>query len=230
MERPRLVEIPPGVPLGSTMGRDKAIDIVAQRFKDYAAHLPLVTFLGRQDVEKGIYAANILRQRGRKFQLAICGPTLFGDTYSRVIRQISADLRLPVIWSEYITDELRSALFTASRCVVYPSIHREPFGMVPVEAAACGTPVVVPDRGGVAETYRAPGLQCGLNFKTWDSGDLADKIDTLLTDEVLWRELSAAGPKVADHYSVAKLADRLLEHIGVVNSDLCAPSSRAPLT
>lgn len=231
VERSRLVAIPPGVPLGSTMGRDKAIDMVAQAFKDYAAHLPLVTFLGHQDVEKGIdlllYAANILRQRGRRFQLAICGPTLFGDTYSRVIRQISADLRLPVIWSEYVTDELRSALFTASCCVVYPSIHREPFGMVSVEAAACGTPVVVPDRGGVAETCRAPGLQCGLNFKTWDSGDLADKIDTLLTDEVLWRELSADGPKVADHYSVAKLADRLLEHMGVANSDLCVPSRAA---
>ena len=88
-------------------------------------------------------------------QIYVCGPTAFGSTYSKVCRQIAEELRMPVEWCKFVPDELRSALFAASRCVVYPSIHREPFGMVPVEAMAQGTPAIVPDTGGVAGVIRA---------------------------------------------------------------------------
>jgi hypothetical protein len=34
-------------------------------------------------------------------------------------------------------------------------------------------------------------------------------------DEGLWQRLSSAGPAVADHYSVARLADRVLGQLGI---------------
>lgn len=168
-----LTAIPPGVPHQVAIDRGEARRRIAERFPGYRADLPLVTFLGRRDVEKGIdlllYATSILRSRGVEFQLAVCGPTLFGDSYAAVCQQIAQDLRCPVLWANKITDELRSALFTVSRCIAYPSIHREPFGMVPVEAMAHGTPAVVPDYGGIASAIGANGHSGGLLFRAWDS-------------------------------------------------------------
>ena len=44
------------------------------------------------------------------------------------------------------------ALYQNAKVAVVPTKWNEPFGLVPVEAMACGTPVVSYDRGGVAET------------------------------------------------------------------------------
>jgi glycosyltransferase involved in cell wall biosynthesis len=218
----RLVAIPPGVPTVDAKDRldaARAREIVRERFPGFDPQIPLITYLGRQDAEKGIdlllYAAALLRQRGRALQLAIAGPTLWGDDYAAVCKRIAEELRLPVHWRRFVPDEVRSALFTISRAIVYPSIHREPFGMVPVEAVARGVPAVVPDYGGVAGTIAAEGVVAGLHFRGWDSGSLTDALDRLLTDDALHQKLSAAGPTVAAYYSVKRLGDRVLRHLGL---------------
>ena len=238
VERESLVAIPPGVPTTAPLELERARELVRQEFESFDPAVPVVSFIGRQDTEKGIdlllYAARILAQRARPLQLYVCGPTAFGSTYSQVCRQIAAELRLPVEWSKFVPDELRAALFAVSRCVVYPSIHREPFGMVPVEAMAQGTPAIVPDTGGVAGVIRAGdgdsagGLrgpeEAGLRFRSWDSGDLASKIELLLDDDELHQRLASAGPRVAEYYSVQRLADRVLAHLDVVPADESSPA------
>ncbi|HWB21008.1 MAG TPA: glycosyltransferase family 4 protein [Phycisphaerales bacterium] len=217
--RSRLTAIPPGIPTTVSITRERARELVKQRLKNYDPALPLVSFFGRRDTEKGLdlllYAANMLRRQGLRFQLAICGPTLFGTHYSVVCKQIAEDLRLPVLWSGQVSDELRSSILMCSRCVAYPSIHREPFGMVPVEALAHGTPAIVPDYGGVATVIHGNNRTGGMTFRSWDSGHLAEQIHKLLSEETLWKDLSDAGPVVAEYYSVQHLADRILAHIGL---------------
>jgi glycosyltransferase involved in cell wall biosynthesis len=222
----RLRTIEPGVPPATPMDRQRARTLVTGRFPGYRAGVPLVTYLGRRDVEKGIdlllYAASILRARGVDLQVVVCGPTLFGDDYSAVCRQLADDLRLPVLWSRQVSDEVRTALYVHSRCIVYPSIHREPFGMVAAEALAHGTPAIVPDYGGVAGAIHADGRVGGLLFRPWDSADLADKLGRVIGDDRLHRRLSEAGPAVAAHYSVGSMADRVLSHLG------CPPRAARP--
>jgi glycosyltransferase involved in cell wall biosynthesis len=150
-----------------------------------------------------------------RFQLAICGPTLWGDHYGRVCRQIAEEVRCPVLWRRFVPDEVRAALFTASRCIVYPSIHREPFGMVAAEAISYGVPAIVPDLGGVQGAVEVDGAAAGLKFKVWDSGDLAEQIGRLLTDDGLRARLVAAGPRVAEHFSIERLGERVLGHLGL---------------
>ena len=214
--------IPPGIPAPLPADRQEAPKVLARRFPAFRPEVPLVAFLGRRDTEKGIdlllYAASILRSRGVEFQLAVCGPTLFGDHYSRVCRRLAEDLRCPVLWANEVSDEIRSALFAAGRCIVYPSIHREPFGMVAAEALAHGTPAVVPDYGGIASAIEAEGETGGLRFRTWDSAHLAEQIERLLTDDELHHRLAEAGPRVAGYFSVEKLADRVLTHLGVADA------------
>lgn len=213
----RLVAIPPGVPAATAMDREQARDLLRNKFSGYRDDLPLIAYLGRRDTEKGLdlllYAAAILRRRGRQFQLAICGPSLWGDHYGKVCQKIAEELRCPVLWRRFVPDEVRTALFSTARCVVYPSIHREPFGMVAAEVVAHGTPAIVPDHGGVSCAIDAAGETAGLRFKAWDSGDLAEQIERLLIDDELHARLSEAGPRVAAHFSISNLADRVLDHL-----------------
>ena len=225
-----LVAIPPGVPAAGP-GWDRAAGHawLRDKFDFWPTDIPVITYVGRQDTEKGIdlllYAAAILQARGVKFELFICGPTLFGSDGERVIRQIADNLRVPVRWKRYVPEEMRSALFSASRCIVYPSIHREPFGMVAAEAMAHGTPVVVPAYGGVSDVVEANGACGGLRFKVWDSGDLAEQLGRLLEDETLWRKLADDAPRAAAYFSIPRLADRVLAHVGVSAPDTNAAVS-----
>ena len=130
-------------------------------------------------------------------------------------QKIAEELRINVMWRRFVQDDVRSALFSIAHCVVYPSIHREPFGMVAAEAAAHGTPAIVPDYGGVASAIEANGECAGVRFGAWDSGDLAQQIARLLNDPILHAKLSDAGPRVAEHYSIANLADRVLTHLAL---------------
>ncbi len=212
----RLIAIPPGVPDQQTVTREQAVANM-RKHPWFSEDVPVITYLGRQDVEKGIdlllYACKILVERGIKFKLFIAGPTLFGESNQGMIVQLIENLRLTdyIIRTKFVPDEFRTNLFAASTCVVYPSIHREPFGMVPVEAGAFGTPAVVPAYGGVAKTIDINGYKSGLHFDVWDSGSLADQLQKLIEDKQLWQQLSEQGPKVAEYYSVPNLANRILD-------------------
>lgn len=223
-----LTVLPACIELSSVMPREHAERTVAKRLPEYRPGLPLVTYMGRQDPEKGIdllmYAAKMLQQRGRQFQLAICGTTAWGHAYRDACRRISFHLRLPVLEADYMSEEERTALYRASHCVVYPSIHREPFGMVPVEAMAQSTPVVVPDSGGVADLPFHNGLQAGLRFRSWDTADLAAQLERLLNDTSLHQSFSQNARQVAERYSVERVTNGLLELLELDLTPLNAPS------
>jgi glycosyltransferase involved in cell wall biosynthesis len=211
--------IPPGVPVDQPLCRAEARARVQSQFPQYRPALPLVTYLGRQDSEKGLdlllYASRLLVDRGVQLQLALCGPTAFGDTYRRACAQIAEHLRIEPLNAGYVSDDLRSALFRSSRAVVYPSIHEEPFGMVPVEAMAQETPVVVPDRGGIAGVVEAEGAVGGLHFRCWDSGALASRLGNLIHSDTLHGQLARGARQVAMCFSVQNLGQRVLKHLGL---------------
>lgn len=188
-------------------------------FPSLQPDLPLVTYLGRQDPEKGIdlllYAARMLAERGVKLQVVCVGGSSFGLQYRKSMEAIAEHLRLTVFWKGRVSNEVRSALFRRSRCIVYPSIHREPFGMVAAEAMSFGTPVVVPNLGGITEVIEVDNKRGGLAFKAWDSADLAAQLQRLLTDEPLYRELATNTRSLAELFSVARMTEGVLRHLGV---------------
>src|SRR5207237_10570468 len=128
-----------------------------------------------------------------------------GLQYRKSMEAIAERLRLTVFWKGRVSNDLRSALSRRSRCIVYPSIHREPIGMVAAEAMSFGTPVIVPNLGGITEVISLDERRGGLSFEAWNSADLAGKLQTLLTDESLHRELSANARPIAEQFSVARM-------------------------
>ena len=68
--------------------------------------------------------------------------------------------------------DTKRELLAGARCLVFPSCWAEPFGMVLVEAMACGTPVVALSNGAVPEVVDHE--RSGLVVR--DPGALADGI------------------------------------------------------
>ena len=165
----------------------------------------IVAYFGRQESEKGIdlllYASKILETRGVHMQIVVCGATAKGRSYQRVITDLASHLGLDIHQSGAVSREERDALYAHSRCVVYPSVNREPFGQVAVEAMSYGTPVLVPDYGGVAEVVRQGDVAGGLTFSAWDTSDLARQLERLLTDDDLYAELAANTKALAARFS-----------------------------
>src|SRR5688572_22799043 len=224
----RMRPIYPGIELPKSK-TPPPFEVLAPKFAKLHRNLPIVTYIGRQDSEKGIdlllYAARMLAEKGIEMQLVICGGSSFGQRYRDVIKHIAEHLRLDIHHRRRIPGEMRDALYAYSRCIVYPSIHREPFGMVAAEAMSHGTPVIVPDIGGITEAIEWDGVSGGLTFKSWGSADLARQLGRMLTDDDLHRSLAANTRSIAASFTVEKMTDRVLEHLGLTT----APSPHAQL-
>ena len=96
--------------------------------------------------------------------------------------------------------------YAGSDVFVSASWH-EGFGMPPLEAMACGTPVVLTDSGGVRD-YSRPGENC-LMVPPMKHKELAAAIQQLLLDPALVEKFRQNGPLTAQEYTWDKVADRM---------------------
>lgn len=101
-----------------------------------------------------------------------------------------------------------ASYYRAADVLVAPS-RSESFGLVAVEAQACGLPVVAAAVGGL-EHVVADG-ESGLLVPGWDPGDYAAALRRVLTDPALAARLSAGARVQAEGFSWPATADRLLE-------------------
>lgn len=98
-------------------------------------------------------------------------------------------------------------LYAGADVLVFPSVWDEPFGLVPLEAMACGTPVVATGVGGSGEVLHH-GVNC-LRFRPGDALELAAAVRALAGDPGLRRRLVAAGLRTAEELDVDRLADAI---------------------
>jgi alpha-1,3-rhamnosyl/mannosyltransferase len=98
----------------------------------------------------------------------------------------------------YVSDADLCALYSSCRVVVYPSIY-EGFGLPPLEAMACGAPVIASAVPSVTESAAKV-------IAPTDVHGLARSLVELLSDEKARESLSAAGLKHAAKFSWAETA------------------------
>ncbi len=110
--------------------------------------------------------------------------------------------------SEYVHRPTRAELARLyATCDLFVSASwREGFGLPPLEAMACGAPVVLTDSGGVRE-YARSGENC-LMVPVRDPAALAEAMYRVLSDSTLARRLAASGPPTAARFTWDRAVDR----------------------
>lgn len=101
--------------------------------------------------------------------------------------------------------ELLRASYRASDAFVFPSTWAEPFGLVPIEAMACGIPVVGSGSGGSGE-FLIDGVTA-LRASVGDPQAMADALTRLADDAKLRAKIIKAGAKVAKELTIGNLVD-----------------------
>jgi glycosyltransferase involved in cell wall biosynthesis len=101
-------------------------------------------------------------------------------------------------------DEDLCELYNRASVFVFPSRY-EGFGLPPLEAMACGTPVIASAGGALPEVLG----DAALYFSPRSDQALADRLITLLEAPTLWLELAARGSRHASSFSWAREAARL---------------------
>jgi glycosyltransferase involved in cell wall biosynthesis len=106
----------------------------------------------------------------------------------------------------YVPEEDLPALYTGALCFVYPS-YFEGFGLPPLEAMRCGTPVIASDRTSLPEVVG----DAGLLVDPFDEAALAHALAALLDDAELRTRLRTRGLARAASFDWRETARRTLE-------------------
>jgi len=161
-----------------------------------------------------IEAFDMLRARGFD-QLKLL---IIGDEISKLpaLRRAvhSHKLHKHVRFLGYLPDETLAALYRLASVFVFPSLY-EGFGLPPLEAMACGTPVVTSNVSSLPEVTG----DAAVLVDPYDVESIAAGIERVLTDRVLSEELRRKGVARAREFSWERSVARTRQ----VYQEACAP-------
>jgi len=168
----RIAVVPPGTDFG--------------RFSPDAAvpREPIVLHVGRLKRYKAtdhlLQAARLLKERGVKFAAVIVG----GGDAKPGLEALAAKLELAesVRFTGFVPEAEKVNWYRRAAVLVENSV-KEGWGLIVMEANACGTPVVVADSAGLRDSSR-DGVN-GLVYPCGDVASLAEKLERLLADDAL---------------------------------------------
>ncbi|MBN1991741.1 MAG: glycosyltransferase [Anaerolineae bacterium] len=212
--------VPPGVDLERFQPLDRA---EARRYIGIPPDHQMILFVGRIQPLKGIdilmRALALVKQRDPAIAQNICVTIIGGDPNpdaetEKVELERLESLRAELGISDLVTflgakdQDTLVYYYSAAEMVVMPS-HYESFGMVALEAMACGTPIIASDVGGLSFSiedgfngYLVPGR---------NPQALADKIVMLLKYPILREQFGEQARAWVSRYSWVDIADELLD-------------------
>ncbi|MDX6575894.1 MAG: hypothetical protein QOE96_1847 [Blastocatellia bacterium] len=147
----------------------------------------------------------IVAQSSVRPQLVIAGGEgwLMEDMFDFVRK---SELSERLLFTGYLSDDELRALYSSCRVFIYPSVY-EGFGLPPLEAMACGAPVIA---GRIPSLQETLGSAARL-VEPLDADALARSIVELLEDEKQRQLLAAGGPKHAAKFSWEQTARLTLD-------------------
>lgn len=148
-----------------------------------------------------LHAFRQLRSRVPGIVLVRIGAPLFADE-AKLARQLG--ILDSLCHLEGVSDGILAEWYNAADVLVFPS-YWEGFGWPPLEAMACGTPVVASDIPAIAEVVG----KAGLLVPPHDSSAIAAATERVLTDGALAAELRQKGFQQAAQFTWATTAARI---------------------
>ncbi|MEW6231101.1 MAG: glycosyltransferase family 1 protein [Chloroflexota bacterium] len=153
--------------------------------------------------------ALVLQALGRRFTLAIAGaahshnPRVFPD-WQLLARQLAVGDSVKFLG--FIPEGDKPPLYSAASLFVYPSLY-EGFGLTPLEAMACGAPVICSRAASLPEVVG----EGGILVDVMEVRELASAMTVVLSDPNKQAELRYRGTKQAQRFSWPRTANQTLE-------------------
>ncbi len=174
---------------------------------------PVLLFVGRIQPLKGVDVAvqTLAELENKKTKLIIVGGASgsFGSSESTHVRKLICDFHLNdrVHFVEPQPHHLLSTYYRAADVVLVPS-RSESFGLVALEAAACGIPVVASAVGGLLNLVEHQST--GYSVENRNPEVFAKYVDRLLSDPLLSLTMGNRGAHRAKNYSWSATADSVI--------------------
>ncbi|MBV8894819.1 MAG: glycosyltransferase [Acidobacteria bacterium] len=167
--------------------------------------------MGRLIADKGVDvlldALALLRDEGLHPRLSVVGVGPDTDSLTAKVKDLKLGAQVEFIGPR--SGEALAEILNSHEVLVAPSVWREPFGIVALEAIACGCIVVGSESGGLKEAIGP----CGITFPNGDAPALAKALSRLLCSRETWhRYREGAGHHLRRHTSEA-VATAYLEAI-----------------
>lgn len=105
----------------------------------------------------------------------------------------------------FIQPEYLKAIYSAAKIFVFPSYY-EGFGLPPLEAMACGVPVITSDRASLPEVVGDAGICISIDSTV----GLSESMELLLADENVYADLSEKGKMQAGKFTWPKVAEEVM--------------------
>ena len=171
---------------------------------------PVVMFLGKLTPRKRVDVlirafARLDRQDAR---LVIAGNDMGTERQLRALVE-SLDLQHRTLFAGLLKGHERFEALSDANVLVYPC-EKEIFGLVPLEALLCGTPVIVADDSGCGEVISE--VDGGQVVPLADSSALANALQLVLDSPHAWRDRArAGGARVRSLYAGDVVSARVVE-------------------
>jgi glycosyltransferase involved in cell wall biosynthesis len=172
---------------------------------------PIVMFLGKLTPRKGVdvLVRSLSFVKTPRAQLVIAGNDMGAESaVAAAVRESGVSTRVSRVGLLRGTERLEAV--SAADVVVYPS-RDEIFGLVPLEAILCGTPVVVCNDSGCGEVIGRIGG--GHIVPHGEPGILAEAIDSILAAPDLWRARARTAAARATALFGSAVVCEQLEHV-----------------
>ncbi|MEM8531001.1 MAG: glycosyltransferase family 1 protein [Chloroflexota bacterium] len=204
----RILVVYPGVTDNFRVLTPEECQPVKQKFQLPEQFLVFVgTLSPRKNVVRLLEAFHRLTQQPQHadMHLVLVGQLgwLSDDIFTTITR---LNLGQHVLWLDNVDDNDLPAVYNLARVSVYPSLY-EGFGIPPLEAMACGTPVVTANNSSLPEAVGDAALMVFAE----DVEALASSIAQLLTHKDQWTRLRDAGLKRVRQFTWERAAMQLLD-------------------
>jgi glycosyltransferase involved in cell wall biosynthesis len=210
----------------SPEGRSEASEVIAQR---HGINAPFFLYVARlehpaKNHARLIAAFNRFKTEAPSpWQLVLCGSDWHGaEVIHDLVRRspFAQDIHVP----GFVADADLPTWYRAATVFVYPSLF-EGFGLPPLEAMACGCPVLASSIGAVSEVCR----DAAATANPMDVDDLTRQLVRLAHDDVLRARLRHAGLERAKEFDWRKTAEATLEIYGRAANRIQSPILAPPL-
>ncbi len=189
------------------LDREKCKNIIKE---NYNINKPFILYIGgfspRKNVKSLILAfSKIYKKLEEEYNLVIVGSN---KDDINILKDFSIALNVETLvkFTGFVSEELLPVFYNACNVFVYPSLY-EGFGLPPLEAMSCGTPVITSNISSIPEVVGDGGIL----IDPFDTDILENSLEKLLNDENLRNSLSLKALERSKNFSWEKTSEKTVE-------------------